>query len=159
MQNRDLTNKPELTNKLNDLIRTCRDGEEGFRACAEQASAPRLRAVFEERAQQCAKSAEELKGLLVAMGAEPSDRSSVPGVVHRGWVTLKGKVTGHDDKAALEECERGEDVAVAAYREAVALPMPEHIRQVIMRQYAGAQRNHDQIRALRDEFRNEARAV
>lgn len=158
MQN-DPPNKSELANKLNKLIHTCRDGEEGFKACAEQASAPRLRAVFEEHAQQCAKSAEELKGLLAAMGAEPSDRSSVPGAVHRGWVALKSKVTGHDDKAVLEECERGEDVALAAYREAIALPMPEHIRQVVMRQYAGAQRNHDEIRALRDQFRNEARSA
>jgi hypothetical protein len=33
-------------------------------------------------------------------------------------MNLKNMVAGSDDKALLEECERGEDVAVKAFREA-----------------------------------------
>lgn len=53
----------------------------------------------------------------------------------------------------LEECERGEDAAVARYRKALKADLPINAKAVVERQAAGAQRNHDQIKALRDEYK------
>ena len=53
----------------------------------------------------------------------------------------------------LEECERGEDVAVAKYRKALKQPLPEDIRSLLERHLMGAQRNHDQVKALRNQAR------
>ena len=39
--------------------------------------------------------------------------SSISGALHRRWVDIKGVITGKDDEAILNECERGEDVAEA----------------------------------------------
>jgi uncharacterized protein (TIGR02284 family) len=52
----------------------------------------------------------------------------------------------------LEECERGEDTAVRRFRDALEKPLPEMIRSLVERQLLGAQRNHDQIKALRDRY-------
>ena len=54
----------------------------------------------------------------------------------------------------LEECERGEDAAVARYRKAAQKDLPAGVLEVVQRQLAGTLRNHDQIKLLRDQARN-----
>jgi uncharacterized protein (TIGR02284 family) len=75
------------------------------------------------------------------------------GAVHRGWVSVKGTLSTYDDKAVLEECERGEDNAKARYTKALQKNLPANVRQVVERQMQGVQRNHDQVKALRDQLR------
>jgi uncharacterized protein (TIGR02284 family) len=74
--------------------------------------------------------------------------------MHRGWVHVKGAVGANSEESMLEECERGEDAAVARYRKALKEEgLPTDVRNLIERQAQGAQRNHDQIKMLRDEAR------
>ncbi|MFZ2386242.1 MAG: PA2169 family four-helix-bundle protein, partial [Polaromonas sp.] len=65
-------------------------------------------------------------------------------------------LSGHSDKSMLDECERGEDAAVARYRKALKQNLPSSIRTVLERQAQGARRNHDQVRALRDAMKTTA---
>ena len=81
------------------------------------------------------------------------NHGSLAGAMHRGWVNFKASVSGRPDLAILEECERGEDVAKARYREALGKELPEDIRLVVQRQYDGVEQNHDQIRDLRNRHR------
>ena len=74
-------------------------------------------------------------------------------LLHRRWVDLKSMVTGKDHEAILNECERGEDVALKSYRKALDKDLPADIRVVVQRQFQGVQRNHDQVKALRDAAR------
>ena len=60
-------------------------------------------------------------------------------------------LTGYSDQAMLDECERGEDTALARYRKALKQPLPSNVRQLVEYQCNGVQRNHDQIKALRDQ--------
>ena len=147
-----------LTSALNDLVETSRDGEKGFRAAAEDTKNTELQKVFLRRAQDCALSAADLQKLVAQHGGSPEKGGSVAGAAHRGWLNLKAAVSGRPDLAILEECERGEDVAKARYRKALEEPLPEDIRMVVQRQYDGVIRNHDQIRALRDNYRVAKRA-
>jgi uncharacterized protein (TIGR02284 family) len=62
-------------------------------------------------------------------------------------------ITGRDDEAILNECERGEDVALKSYRKALEKDLPMDVRSVVERQLQGVQRNHDQVKALRDAER------
>ncbi len=73
--------------------------------------------------------------------------------MHRGWVHVKGSLGADSALSMLDECERGEDAAVARYRKALKAKIPPEVRAVIERQAQGAQRNHDQIKMLRDELR------
>lgn len=143
----------DVLDALDDLTECCKDGEYGFRACAEQAERQDLKTVFQQRAEDCRKAAEELKTQIRTLGGNPDDRGSVAGAMHRGWVAVKSTLSTYDDKAVLEECERGEDNALARYRKALKQPMPANIKQIVERQLQGVQRNHDQIKMLRDQFR------
>lgn len=143
-------NTKDVISVLNDLIETSKDGEEGFKVCAEDAERLDLKNLFSSRAQECAKAAAELQALVVQLGGDPEDSTSVSGDLHRRWVDLKSAVTGKDDQAVLNECERGEDVAKKSYKKALEKDLPPQIREVVQRQYEGVLRNHDQIKALRD---------
>jgi len=138
---------------LDDLAECSKDGEYGFRACAEQAERQDLKSLFLQRADDCRKAAQELYAQIRTLGGKPDDGGTTAGALHRGWVAVKATLSTYDDKAVLEECERGEDSAVAQYRKALKQELPAAIKQLVERQAQGAQRNHDQIKALRDQFR------
>ena len=143
----------DVVDTLNKLIDTCLDGEYGFRTSAEHVKAENLRRVFLERAESCRKGASELQAAVVRCGGTPDEHSSAPGTLHRGWIALKGMLSGDSDQAALDECERGEDAALARYRDAIKQDLPSDIMAIVQRQYEGVKRNHDQIRSLRNEHR------
>ena len=143
----------KIASILNELVETSKDGEKGFRTAAEDTKSSELKAIFLKRAEDCARGAADLQQHVARLGAKPEEGGSVAGAVHRGWVTLKAAVAGRTDLAILEECERGEDVAKAKYRDALKEALPEDLRVVVQRQYDGVVRNHDQIRDLRDRYR------
>jgi len=97
-----------------------------------------------------------LQTAVKALGGDPENSGSVAGALHRGWVDVKSLVTGKDEEAVLNEAERGEDHALKAYKEAIE-KINKHnllgIRDLVERQFHGAQRNHDQVKALRNQAR------
>ena len=144
----------EVVDVLNDLIETSKDGEYGFTTSAERATSVELKQTFLRRASDCARAAGELQALVVEYGGKAEDSGTVAGAVHRGWVSVRDALSGTTDQAILDECERGEDVALSRYRKARRREqLPPAVRQVVERQMAGVQANHDQIKALRDGLR------
>lgn len=139
---------------LDNLLETCRDGEHGFTECAEHVKSPEVKAAFLQRAGDCRTAAAELQQLIVQMGGEPEDGGSMAAAMHRGWVSVKGTLSGYSDLSMLEECERAEDVAVGQYRKALKQNLPPDVQAVVERQAHGTQMNHDQIRDMRDAHRD-----
>ncbi|MGZ5271429.1 MAG: PA2169 family four-helix-bundle protein, partial [Ramlibacter sp.] len=101
----------------------------------------------------CRRGADELNQQIRSLGGKTEDSGSAMGAMHRGWISVKTTLSTYDDKAVLEECERGEDNAVARYRKALKQPLPDQIRQIVERQFQAVQRNHDQVKRLRDQYR------
>ncbi|MEO6276501.1 PA2169 family four-helix-bundle protein [Roseateles sp.] len=143
----------DIIDTLNDLIETSKDGEYGFHTSAEYLKEAALKQSFITRAEECRLAAAELQQLVVSLGGDAEDGGTAGGALHRGWVAVKGTLAGYTDKAILEETERGEDSALAAYREALDKALPYDVRAVVERQYEGVKRNHLQVRTLRDAAR------
>lgn len=143
----------DVISTLNDLIETCKDGEQGFRTCAEDIKDAQMKSFFTTRAQSCAEAAAELQQEVRALGGNPETSSSISGALHRRWVDIKGLVTGKDDEAILNECERGEDVAKRSYETALGKSLPANIKTIVERQYNGVMKNHDQVKAMRNQVR------
>ena len=145
--------KDDTVSVLNELIETSKDGEKGFEKAAEDAHDAELKSLFAEASRRCREGAAELQALVRASGGSPENTGTAAGTVHRGWMSLKEAVSSRDDKAILEECERGEDHAKAKYRKALEQSLPADIRAIVDRQYQGVLANHDRVRALRDRYR------
>jgi uncharacterized protein (TIGR02284 family) len=143
----------DVIDTLNDLLESCRDGEFGYRECAEHVKAQNLKSVLHRHEQACREAGTELQALIVQLGGKADEGGSMTGALHRGWVSVRGTLMGNSDQAMMDECERGEDSAVASYRKALKQDLPAQVRMVIQRQADGTQRNHDEIRALRNFLR------
>ncbi|MGP1630107.1 MAG: PA2169 family four-helix-bundle protein [Giesbergeria sp.] len=144
----------DVVDVLNDLLETSRDGEYGFRTSAEHADSAEVKTLLLRRASECASAVAELEQAIRQRGGKPADGGTMIGSMHRGWVAVKTAFSSMDDKAVLQECERGEDSAVASYRKALKRSLPADARALVERQAAGAQRNHDEVKAMRDRFVN-----
>ena len=146
----------DTVSEIEKLIETCKDGEYGFRTCAEHVKSEQLRTVFLQRAETCRKGASELQAEVTRLGGTAETDSSTTGTIHRGWVNVKAMLTGNSDQAALDECERGEDAALERYRDAIKNDLPSDVAAIVQRQYEGVKKNHDQIRSLRNAMRSAA---
>jgi uncharacterized protein (TIGR02284 family) len=134
---------------LNNLIETCKDGQNGFQTAAEGVKRSDLKTLFGQYSQQRAQFAGELQAEVLRLGGDPEKTGSVAATLHRGWMNIKSAVTGEDENAVLAEAERGEDSAVANYKDALAdQNLPADIRSIVERQSAQVKEAHDRIRNL-----------
>jgi uncharacterized protein (TIGR02284 family) len=138
----------EVISVLNGLIETCRDGQEGFRTAAEGVKRAELRELFHGYARQRAGFAGELQDEVRRLGGEPERAGSLAATLHRGWMGLRAALEGGDDRAIISECERGEDVALGAYRSALDTDMPANVRSLVERQFAEVKEAHNLIANL-----------
>jgi uncharacterized protein (TIGR02284 family) len=143
----------DVESVLNELIETSIDGERGFLKAAEDAHDAELKSLFSEGARRCREGIAELQSQVRAQGARPETSGSAAGALHRGWMSIREAFSSRDDKAILEECERGEDYAKAAYKKALGKDLPADICAMVERQYQGVIANHDRVRNLRDRYR------
>src|SRR3954469_4290736 len=145
----------DIVSTLNELIETCKDGQEGFKQAAEGVERSDLKSLFFEFSQQRAHFAGELQNLVQTLGEEPETSGSTAGALHRGWINLKSAITGKDEQAILNECERGEDSAKKTYKDAMDDNLPPAILETIRTQYESIVQAHDRVKALRDSFKAE----
>ncbi|MBX8487229.1 PA2169 family four-helix-bundle protein [Pseudomonas cichorii] len=147
----------ESIDLLNDLIETSKDGQKGFETSAEDLKNPLLKSFFQTRASECGVAVSELQAEVRSLGGEPETSSSAAGSLHRVWVDLKAALTGQSDEAILNEVERGEDHALAAYKKALEKAqeksLPANVVALVRKQLDGTQRNHDKVKSLRDQVR------
>lgn len=149
----------DIIDVLNDLIEYSKDGEKGFKTSAEDVKNPQLKAFFVQRAGECANAAAQLQSEVRRLGGDPETSTSISGDLHRGWVNLKSMVTGKDEAAVLNEVERGEDHALKAYKDGreklvkLGRTASDQTYMLVENQLQGVQRNHDQVKALRNAAR------
>jgi len=140
----------DVISTLNGLIATCRDGQDGFMTAAEGVERGDLKAIFYEFAHQRTEFVRVLQELARSLGGDPEDTGSLSAALHRGWMDIKSLVTGKDEEAILNECERGEDYAKDAYTAALKTGLPANIDSVVAQQSQAILAAHNKIKSLRN---------
>ena len=90
--------------------------------------------------------AEELQAFTPAKPQKPT----LGGTAHRGFIELKAALTSGDEHAILSECERGEDYAVEAFKDALSQDLPQGVCKAIKSQSLRILETHNKVRELRD---------
>ncbi|MFL6215434.1 MAG: PA2169 family four-helix-bundle protein [Blastocatellia bacterium] len=144
-------NNDKAVSTLNDLIETLRDGQNGFKEAAENAQNPDLKTFFNQVSLERAQMVGELQQEVHALGQDPENSGSAAAALHRTWMDIKGTLTGRDDKAILNECERGEDSAVRTFQDALKdQDLPTNLRTLIDHQFRQVKLVHDRVKQMRD---------
>jgi uncharacterized protein (TIGR02284 family) len=137
----------KIVSLLDNLIGTCKDGQNGYRSAAERAPSKELKRFFHDNAAQRARFAAELQEEVHRHGAMPPRRGTVAGALHRGWFTVKTALLGAAEADLLAECERGEDAALKNYEAAAHAVLPDALQTLIAKQYRDIKRARDRVHA------------
>ncbi len=140
----------DVLEALTSLVETCQDAERGFRTAADVVADPALKRLFSVYAHQRAEFADDLERELVRLGGTPQKHGTLAGALHRALMNLRAAIGSREKQIVIEEAERGEDAAIAAYEKALQIAsLPADVRAVIDRQAARVRETHDRLRDLK----------
>ena len=140
----------DQTTILKTLTSTLNDSVNGYRDAAENAEGSQFQQIFRDNASERERVAGELAGEVRRLGGNPDDDGTMLGKTHQAWLDLKAAVTGRDDKAIINEVERGEDYLKVKFETALADDsLTAESRQIVERVYQSVRKGHDQISQLK----------
>jgi len=147
-----MENTKETVGILNDLIEINNDRIKGFEnALRDVENDAGLKATFTEKIGESHHFKMQLAEEVEVLGKEAETGTSVSGTLHRTWLDMRAKFTGHSEHTILEDCEFGEDAILKAYKSAIADEhLPAYLRDTLNEQLVVLQASHDEIKALRD---------
>jgi len=91
-----------------------------------------------------------LQAQVRALGGNPEDDGTVLAGAHRVFLDLKAKITGQDDKAIINEVERGEDYLKAKYESALSdTDLSPATKAIIQTANQSVRQGHDEMSALK----------
>ena len=135
---------------LNTLIETTIDSITGYEESAKNVDNERLRQIFRERADERQQVVSQLREEVRRLGGDPEESGSFLGKAHQRFEDLKAAITGRDEKAIVNEVERGEDYLKEKFETALnSDKLGAEARQVVERAYQSVRAGHDQISQLK----------
>ena len=135
---------------LNTLIATTIDSITGYEESAQNIDNDRFRQIFRQRANERQHVVESLRAEVRRLGGNPEDDGSFLGKAHQRFEDLKAAVTGRDEKAIINEVERGEDYLKDKFETALnSDTLDGESRAVVERCYQSVRSGHDQMSQLK----------
>ncbi len=135
---------------LNSLIATTIDSITGYEDSAKNIHDQRLAEIFRQRANERQQVVQELRSEVRRLGGEPEEGGSFMGKAHQRFEDLKAAVTGRDEKAIINEVERGEDYLKEKWQAALQSgDLKGESHDLVERCYQSVKSGHDQISELK----------
>jgi uncharacterized protein (TIGR02284 family) len=136
-------------NVLNGLIATTLDSADGYAEAAKNAKSESLTSLFRSRANERRKIATTLQDCVRSLGGKAEDDGTVLASAHRMFVNLRTSLTKDDNKAVLNEVERGEDHIKHKFEDALNdRDLSQHTHGVVSEAYISVRSGHDQMHNL-----------
>ncbi len=147
------TTSAETIEVLNDLVTINNDRIVGYERALEETKPEDadLKKLFTSMIDESRKIRVDLAGEVQSLGGEFEAGTTAAGKLYRAWMDVKAVFTGHDRHTVLANCERGEDAAQSAYKDALSEnKVPGYIRTMLEAQKQILRASHDKVKALRD---------
>ena len=140
----------EAISTLNTLIATTIDSITGYEDSAKNIDNERLREIFRQRADERQRVVEDLRSEVRRLGGDPEDSGSFLGKAHQRFEDLKAAISGRDEKAIINEVERGEDYLKEKWQAALQSgDLHGESHDLVERCYQSVKAGHDQISQLK----------
>lgn len=135
---------------LNSLISTTIDSAEGYAEAAKASEGNRFGALFLSHSEERRRVVSRLQQEVSSLGSDPEDDGTALAGVHRVFLNLKAIVTGHDEKAIINEVEAGEDHIKAKFEDALRdQDLSPSVLALIEEAYVSVKQGHDEMRDLK----------
>ena len=135
---------------LNSLIATTIDSINGYEDSAQNVDNERFREIFRQRASERQEVVQQLREEVRRLGGNPEDDGSFLGKAHQRFEDLKAAITGRDEKAIINEVERGEDYLKEKWQAALQSGnLHGETHDLVERLYQSVKSGHDQISQLK----------
>lgn len=143
-------NHSDEISTLNTLIATTIDSVTGYENSAKDIDNQRFAEIFRERANERQQVVEQLRSEVRRLGGNPEDDGSFMGKAHQRFEDMKAAITGQDEKAIVNEVERGEDYLKEKFETALnGDTLSGESRSVVERCYQSVRSGHDQMSQLK----------
>ncbi|HUQ13892.1 MAG TPA: PA2169 family four-helix-bundle protein [Novosphingobium sp.] len=138
------------TTTLNTLIATLLDSIDGYTKAGRDADNRELAERFNARARERQSAVAGLQAAVARCGGNPEDDGTLLAGAHRAFLNLKEAVTGRDDKAILNEVERGEDYLKEKFEAALRkVDLTPDARAAVDAAWASVKSGHDEMSQLK----------
>jgi uncharacterized protein (TIGR02284 family) len=145
----DHNHSDEITT-LNTLIATTIDSVTGYENSAQEIENSRFQEIFRKRASERQDVVSKLQAEVRRLGGEPDEGGSFLGKAHQRFEDLKSAITGGDDKAIINEVERGDDYLKEKFETALSAgTLSGESRSVVESCYQSVRQGHDQMSQLK----------
>ncbi len=135
---------------LNSLIATALDSVDGYTEAAKASDTNPYAEMFTARAGERRRVVSQLQTEVVRLGGKPEDDGTVLASAHRTFLDLKAAVFGRDDKAIVNEVERGEDHILHTFEAAMKdEDLSPESRAAVQSAFGSIKTGHDQMRDLK----------
>ena len=145
-----MTDRKDEISTLNTLVATLIDSVTGYRDAASNSDAGRFAEMFRQRANEREQCVDDLRAEVRRLGGNPEDDGSFMGKTHQRFLDLKAAITGRDDKAIINEVERGEDYLKEKFETALnGDTLSGECRAAVESAYQSVREGHDQMSQLK----------
>jgi uncharacterized protein (TIGR02284 family) len=139
----------EILDQLNKLLTTSRDAEKGYQEAAENVKDAELKSLFLAQSRQRGEFAMELEREVRTLGGEPDNGTSLASDLHRAWINVKSTFANDDDKATVQECQRGDQEALDNYNSVLQeTDLVASTRELLLRQKQSVDSAHASMARL-----------
>jgi uncharacterized protein (TIGR02284 family) len=140
---------------LNELIATTFDSVDGYTEALKETRNPNFTILFTGLAEERRQLVVRLQQEVASLGGKAVDDGTLLASAHRVFLNLKSIVTGHDDKAIINEVEAGEDHIKAKFEDALKdRNLSAAVQQLVASAYDTVKEGHDEIRDIKHSLQN-----
>lgn len=151
-----MENKAQIAT-LNTLIATTIDSVKGYEDSAQNIDNENFREIFRQNADERQQVVGQLREEVRRLGGDPEESGSFMGAAHQRFEDLKAAITGRDEKAIINEVERGEDYIKGKFETALESgDLVGDSRSAVEQCYQAVRRGHDQISQLKHGMESHA---
>ncbi|MEZ4864867.1 MAG: PA2169 family four-helix-bundle protein [Caldilineaceae bacterium] len=139
--------KEHIQKRLEHLVTLNRHGVGAYEMAVDLLSNDQYAQICQEFAEQRKHFIEELVRMMSQYDAAPPDVQSFGGLMQDIWMNIRSTVSG-DDAAVLVECDRGAELALDLYHDAVNESLPGDVETLLRNQFSLLKGEHERIHRL-----------
>lgn len=134
---------------LHELLPFVNDRIAGYERAAAESQDAELRGYYQQLVSQSQQFANTLNSYLTREGQGRETGTTLKGKLYRAWMDAQAALTGRDEPSILAANIYGEEWAINAYQQALAVPaLSGEMRQAVERQRYQAQQTYQRLRQL-----------